>query len=234
MALTLVPSLHNAPVENINSHHSAYRLAGGHLGGSITDEFEMASRAGLSGAGGPPPGGGPSITAGSTSDPILRNALRYTISTREYALLHKYVISRSRVLKKRAPTVDTVQRIMDGTPQNRSRAQSIGKGDRRKGKGKEGEEDKAPLVGGADDYNARAIRHSIRVFIATGALMKLWEVASARLMGKKKEYARPQTLDPGYCELTDTLPAPRQRRRRSNPCTNPRPFGSRCLSARSC
>ncbi|GAB1316160.1 Transmembrane protein 135 N-terminal domain-containing protein [Madurella fahalii] len=149
----------------------------------------MASRAGPSSARSPPSSGGPSITARSTSDPILRNALRYTISAREYALLHKYVISRSRVLKKRAPTVDTMQRIMDGTPQNRGRAQSLSKGDKRKGKGKEGEEDKIPLVGGANDYNARAIRHSIRVFIATGALMKLWEVVSARLMRKKKDPA---------------------------------------------
>jgi hypothetical protein len=82
-----------------------------------------------------------------------------------------------------------VQRILDGTPQARGRTQSQSKGDRRKGKGKDGEDEKAVTVGGADDYNARAIRHSIRVFIATGALMKLWEVVSARLMGKKKEYA---------------------------------------------
>ena len=47
------------------------------------------------------------VTAKSAVDPILRNALRYTISAREYSLLHKYVISRSRALKKRAPTVDS-------------------------------------------------------------------------------------------------------------------------------
>lgn len=157
----------------------------------------MASRAGPSSARSPAPSSSSpsSVTARSTTDPILRNALRYTISAREYALLHKYVISRSRVLKKRAPTVDTVQRIMDGTSASahRGRAHSMSKGvDRRKGKGKEGDGDKAPLVGGGtDDYNARAVRHSIRVFIATGALVKLWEVASARLLGKRKEYARP-------------------------------------------
>jgi hypothetical protein len=131
------------------------------------------------------------VTARSTTDPILRNALRYTISAREYATLHKYVISRSRALKKRAPTVDAVQRIMEGT---RGRTQSVSKG---KGKGRDGEEEGTTAVRGADDYNARAVRHSIRVFVATGALMKLWELVSARLMGKKKEYAEPSPPSSG-------------------------------------
>lgn len=152
----------------------------------------MASQPGTSSSRSPGHSSRPSVTARSTSDPILRNALRYTISAREYATLHKYVISRSRALKRRAPTVDAVQKMMDGTPQPRGRTQSLNNGDKRKGKGdgkgKQGEGADAVAVGGADDYNARAIRHSIRVFIATGALMKLWEVASARLLGKKKEY----------------------------------------------
>lgn len=67
----------------------------------------------------------------------------------------------------------------------------MSKGDKGKGKGREGEEEKAVVVAGADDYNARAIRHSIRVFIATGALMKLWGVVSARLLAKKNEYVGP-------------------------------------------
>lgn len=147
----------------------------------------MASRAGAPGSSSPVVPNG-SVTAKSTTDPILRNALRYTISAREYALLHKYVISRSRALKKRAPTVDTVQSIINGTPRGRGRAQSWSKGDKRKGKDREGEEEKAVAAAGADDYNARAIRHSIRVFVASGALMKLWSVVSARLMlGKKHE-----------------------------------------------
>ncbi|KAK4034856.1 hypothetical protein C8A01DRAFT_18404 [Parachaetomium inaequale] len=144
----------------------------------------MASRAGAPGSS----GGAPLVTARSTTDPILRNALRYTISAREYATLHKYVISRSRALKKRAPTVDAVQRIMEGT---RGRTSSVSKGGSRgKGKGRDDEDERtAAAVRGADDYNARAVRHSIRVFVATGALMKLWELVSARLMGKKKDVA---------------------------------------------
>jgi len=34
-------------------------------------------------------------------DPILRNALRYTISAKEYQLLHQYLLSRTPVVKKR-------------------------------------------------------------------------------------------------------------------------------------
>lgn len=140
-------------------------------------------------------------SAKSAVDPILRNALRYTISAREYALLHRYIISRSRLLKKRAPTVDSVQRIMNGKPHNRGKElESPSRRD--KGKAKEGSsgasagagsdegtahgEARDMALGGADDYNARAIRHSIRVFLATGALMKLWGLVSGRLMKNKQ------------------------------------------------
>jgi len=36
-------------------------------------------------------------------DPITRNALRYTVSAREYELLHQYLLSRTPALKKRVP-----------------------------------------------------------------------------------------------------------------------------------
>ncbi|KAK4126804.1 hypothetical protein N657DRAFT_661151 [Parathielavia appendiculata] len=127
----------------------------------------------------------PSVTARSTSDPILRNALRYTISAREYATLHKYVISRSRALKNRAPTVDSVERMI-GPPKPAQLPDTAGPGRK---KGKAGKQEMAAAVRRDDDYNARAIRHSIRVFVATGALMKLWGVASARLMWKKQDAA---------------------------------------------
>lgn len=184
----------------------------------------MASRAsaGAAAAAGPraSPGGPGGVTAKSTADPILRNALRYTISAREYAVLHKYVISKSKTLKKRAPTVDTVQRIMDGEPQqNRGGhrgggggGQALTKGgyaagagtgtgaggDKGSSKAKAKEEVLAKMAGkgvGADDYNARAIRHSLRVFIATGALMKLWGIVSARVLGKNKGYVRPSHFE---------------------------------------
>lgn len=113
----------------------------------------------------------------SATDPILRNALRYTISAREYASLHRYVLSRSKAIKKRVPTVERVNRIMDGQgPAKSSRSeQEARKGDPARGS-------PTALIPG-DDYNARAVRHSLRVFIATGALMKVWGIVSGRLMG---------------------------------------------------
>jgi hypothetical protein len=53
------------------------------------------------------------ITAKSTSDPVLRNALRYTISANEYQTLHKYIISRSKVLKRNSPTVSQVEKLVE-------------------------------------------------------------------------------------------------------------------------
>jgi hypothetical protein len=43
----------------------------------------------------------PSPVPGERIDPILRNALRYTISPREYQLLHQYLLSRAPAVKKR-------------------------------------------------------------------------------------------------------------------------------------
>jgi hypothetical protein len=37
-------------------------------------------------------------------DPILQNALRYTVSAREYKLLHRYLLSRATVVKKKTPS----------------------------------------------------------------------------------------------------------------------------------
>jgi hypothetical protein len=112
--------------------------------------------------------------------------LRYTISAKEYALLHKYVLSRSRAIKKRVPTVETVTRMMDGPQKNPPRAQKPGAA---KGEAESGNTGAAgsPVAKPADDFNARAIRHSIRVFVATGALMKAWSTVSGRLMASKQE-----------------------------------------------
>src|SRR3569833_2671378 len=129
--------------------------------------------------------------AAAKDDPILRNALRYTMSAREYAALHKYILSRSRVLRKRAPSDDTVNRIMNGD-RPASRRGSL----EDKGKGKMKDQDAKKVDGaggrgglvGADDFNARAVRHSIRVFLATGIGLKLWSVGMRRLTGNKQEY----------------------------------------------
>src|SRR5450432_4823192 len=53
------------------------------------------------------------LTAKSTTDPVLRNALRYTISAKEYQTLHRYIISRSKVLKRNTPSVSQVEKLVD-------------------------------------------------------------------------------------------------------------------------
>jgi hypothetical protein len=50
---------------------------------------------------------------------------------------------------------------------------------------RDGKEDKDP--GNGADYNARALRHSLRVFIVTGVLMKIWAAGARRLTGKEHE-----------------------------------------------
>ncbi|KAL8938886.1 MAG: hypothetical protein Q9216_003650 [Gyalolechia sp. 2 TL-2023] len=60
----------------------------------------------------PPPS--PDVTK---IDPVLRNALRYTISAKEYKTLHEYLITRSpQALRKRAPPpakADSIARVSD-------------------------------------------------------------------------------------------------------------------------
>lgn len=94
------------------------------------------------------------ISAKSTADPILRNALRYTISAKEYQTLHKYIISRSKILKRNAPTAPQVEKLVDRP--------------------------------GRDDYNAAAVRASLRVFFATSAALKAYSAISERLFGKER------------------------------------------------
>lgn len=137
----------------------------------------------------------PSISAKATDDPILRNTLRYTISAREYALLHRYILSRSRQIKKRVPTVENVNRMMNGDASVAEKASGEGEGE---GEGDEptGLADIRPAnrrstsagaMVGADDYTARAVRHSVRVFVGTAVALKAWGIVAARLMGQGQE-----------------------------------------------
>jgi hypothetical protein len=94
------------------------------------------------------------ITAKNTSDPVLRNALRYTISAKEYQTLHKYIISRSKILKRNTPTVSQVEKLVERP--------------------------------GRDDYNASAVRTTLRVFLASGAGLKAYSILSERFLGAKR------------------------------------------------
>ncbi|KAF4981450.1 hypothetical protein FZEAL_2738 [Fusarium zealandicum] len=91
-----------------------------------------------------------SRSSASTNDPVLRNALRYTISAREYATLHKYILSRSRVLRRATPTPGRVDKALQPPK-------------------------------GSDDYNARTVRHALRVFAATWLGMTGWDVIAKRM-----------------------------------------------------
>lgn len=88
-------------------------------------------------------------------DPVLRNTLRYTISAREYATLHKYIISRSKTLRRSAPTPASVDKALQ------------------------------PKKQGGDDYNAKTVRHALRVFAVTMMGMKGWEAISKKLRDKR-------------------------------------------------
>ncbi|EOD47222.1 hypothetical protein UCRNP2_6038 [Neofusicoccum parvum UCRNP2] len=86
-------------------------------------------------------------------DPVVRNALRYTLSAREYKLLHQYLISRAPpAARQRAPPPRRYEAIVKST----------------------------------DDYNAAAIRASLRLGISSFAALKLWELISTRLLAKRR------------------------------------------------
>ncbi|KAF2396082.1 hypothetical protein EJ06DRAFT_483971 [Trichodelitschia bisporula] len=84
-------------------------------------------------------------------DPIVRNAMRYSLSPREYKLLHKYLLSRTPAVRTKAPQPARFERA----------------------------------VTAADDYNAAALRASVRLFGGVYGGLKLWEVIAARVLGRK-------------------------------------------------
>ncbi|KAL5942515.1 hypothetical protein ACKVV1_007218 [Pyricularia oryzae] len=149
----------------------------------------------------------PSNRAGAV-DPILRNTLRYTVSAREYATLHKYIISRSRVLRRNAPAVETVARMVNGPASGKTTARV--EGGSRKGEVRGADKNK-PEKGAVDplapvnDYNVRAVRHSIRVFVATSIAMKAWGMIAKRLMGAKIDPAHASKKEPLYKSPTFRL-----------------------------
>ncbi|GAO17648.1 hypothetical protein UVI_02002100 [Ustilaginoidea virens] len=104
-----------------------------------------------------PPAAAPAPTP---VDAVLRNALRYTISAREYATLHRYVLSRSRALRRAAPSPASVDKALQPRPRPHPRSPPP-----------------------PDDYNARAVRHALRVFAATLAAVRGWEALARRLPG---------------------------------------------------
>lgn len=89
----------------------------------------------------------PSAKAERKIDPIVRNALRYSVSPREYELLHQYLLSRAPIVRKRAPLPRRYDSVSKGT----------------------------------DDYNAAAIRASLRLAVLTFSGLKAWELIVNKL-----------------------------------------------------
>lgn len=115
-------------------------------------------------------------------DAVLRNTLRYTISAREYAALHKYVLSRSRALRRAAPLPATVDKAFLPPPTQQQQKKQQKKKTKRQGQGQGQDVGKAAAgATGGDDYNARAVRHALRVFAATLVGVKAWEAVMRRL-----------------------------------------------------
>lgn len=102
---------------------------------------------------------------GKPIDPITRTALRYTISPREYELLHAYLISR-------APT-----KIQKQTPEPKRYEKIV------KSQG-----------GESGDYNAASLRAAIRVFVAAYTGLKAYEVVIEKVTSRRggnTQYATP-------------------------------------------
>jgi hypothetical protein len=91
-----------------------------------------------------------SASSGKPVDPVVRNALRYTLSEREYRLLHQYLLARSPAVRKRTPAPPKY----------------------------------AASIKSKDDYNAAAIRASVRVFASTYSALKLWDIIKSRLIAR--------------------------------------------------
>ena len=86
-------------------------------------------------------------------DPILRNALRYTISAKEYKTLHQYLIIRTPpAVRKQAPQPPRYSSIVQTK----------------------------------DDFNAAAIRASLRVFIASQTGLKLWDLIATYVLRRDR------------------------------------------------
>jgi len=92
-----------------------------------------------------PPKGNPYI------DPVLRNAIRYTISAKEYQTLHEYLLKKSpKIVRNRAPQPSRYD----------------------------------AAIKHKDDYNAAAVRASLRVFLAAQTGLKLWDIITAQMASR--------------------------------------------------
>lgn len=86
-------------------------------------------------------------------NPILRNALRYAISEKEYENLQKYLLSRTPpAIRKHVPPLSET----------------------------------SPIARTNNDFNAAAVRASVRVFVTSQTGLKLWDLVKSRVLEKEK------------------------------------------------
>ncbi|KAF2747273.1 hypothetical protein M011DRAFT_423621 [Sporormia fimetaria CBS 119925] len=106
-------------------------------------------------------------------DPVLRNAIRYTLSPREYQLLHQYLLSRAPAVRKRTPAPRRYDAVSKGT----------------------------------DDYNAAAVRTSLRLAVVTFSGLKTWELITTKVLGRSPQRPahRPGVLRSPNVRLTCSL-----------------------------
>merc|ERR1711939_652730 len=99
-------------------------------------------------------------------DPITRTALRYTISPREYELLHQYLISRApQRVQRRTPKPVRYEKITKSTSES-------------------------------GDYNVAAVRAAFRVFAVSFALMLLFHRLLSRFFKRLRASLLEQNADP--------------------------------------
>lgn len=88
-------------------------------------------------------------------DPITRTALRYTISPREYELLHQYLISRApEKVQKKTPDPKRYEKITKSTSDT-------------------------------GDYNVATLRTALRLFVGAYTGLKAWELVSSQIASRR-------------------------------------------------
>lgn len=90
-------------------------------------------------------------------DPVFRNALRYTVSAKEYEVLHRYLLSRAPApVKKHAPRPKKYEAMI----QNDSTG---------------------------SEYNIASVRAALRVFVTVYAGFKGWEIVSNKFLRRAEQ-----------------------------------------------
>jgi hypothetical protein len=152
-----------AQVAQFGRHHHAPNLPSvrPHLSGISCNSLVLFAHAGVI-MDSPRPASDDSRSSSSSNglpkrpiDPITRTALRYTISPREYELLHQYLISR-------AP-----ERVQKRTP-NPTRYEKITKS-----------------ASDTGDYNVATLRTALRLFAGAFTGLKTWELVSSQIASRR-------------------------------------------------